>query len=192
MSIKIDNIENNEYRTFIQRVESKIFSVKSLYERKQTLFLTESDVKCNLYSEIIKIQNLNPNHRPLVYTELAENIGNNRENLMRSDMTIFMPNHLNLNLGSEARYINKYFKATGKYIDIEIKFNRNGTINENEIQTDINKLINLQNIDDNENELLFSFMVVSSRSFISEETRNRLNDFIENHPKIDIIYMCPN
>ena len=192
MSIKISNLTNNQVRNFVQQVEGKIFNIKNLYERKPTLFLTESDIKCNLYAEIIKLQSLNPNNTPLVYTELAENIGNNRNNLMRSDMTVFMPNHLNLSLGSETQYIDKHFKATGKYIDIEIKFNRNGLLNENEIQADIDKLIALQNINDNDNELLFSFMIVGSRSFIDVDIRNRLNELVEHQSKIDIIYMCPN
>lgn len=193
MSQKIQNIRDRHIRKFVQSIEKQICNVNSLFHINPTLFLTESDVKCNLYSEIIKLKNLNPTtNKPLVFTELAERLERKVRNLVRSDITIFMPNTLNLVLDSRAQYIDKNFSANGMFIDIEIKFIRDGRFtNEvvNNIETDLDKLNRIRDLDDENNTMIYSFMIIVSRDSIEGDLKRHFNEIVNNNDKIDIVYM---
>lgn len=193
MSQKIQNIRDKHIRKFVQSIEKQIYNINSLFHINPTLFLTESDVKCNLYSEIIKLKDLNPNNNnPLVFTELAERLERNIRNLVRSDITVFMPNTLNLVLDNRPQYIDKNFSANGSFIDIEIKFIRDGNFTNEvvrNIEVDLNKLNRIRELDDEDNTMIYSFMIIVSRDSIESDLKRHFNEIINNNNKIDIVYM---
>lgn len=193
MSQKIQNIRDKHIRKFVQSIEKQIYNINSLFHINPTLFLTESDVKCNLYSEIIKLKDLNPNNNnPLVFTELAERLERNIRNLVRSDITVFMPNTLNLVLDNRPQYIDKNFSANGMFIDIEIKFIRNGIFTDeviHNIEADLDKLNRIRELDDEDNTMIYSFMIIASRNSIEADLKRHFNKIVNNNNKIDIVYM---
>ena len=54
-------MQGNTYgNRFLRNIRKRIANLKHLYDNKQNLFLTESDLKCHLFRELTKIQDINP------------------------------------------------------------------------------------------------------------------------------------
>ena len=136
---------------------------------------------------------LNPNNNnPLVFTELAERLEGNIRNLVRSDITVFMPNTLNLVLDNRPQYIDKNFSANGMFIDIEIKFIRDGRFTNDivhNIEADLDKLNRMRELDNEDNIMIYSFMIIVSRDSIEGDLKRHFNEIVNNNNIIDIVYM---
>lgn len=167
---------NRDYRNLLKKIRKRILNVENLFSIRPSLFLTESDIKCNIYSEIIKIQSLNPKFNPpLVYTELGEVTDSN--NSIFTDMTIFIPGTLNLDMVSEQYYSDKGYYAVGKYIDIEFKLYKNNNFSnkdEEKLLLDKDKLLQISTLHyDNHyldrGRMIYGFMIIVV-------TSNRVNE----------------
>lgn len=181
---------NRDYRNLLKKVRRRASNIENLFHRRPSLFLTESDVKCNFYSEITKIQSLDPNlNPPLVYTELGEISEAN--NSVFTDMTIFMPGTLNLDMASEQFYMDKGYYAVGEYIDIEFKLYKKTNFSdkdERELMKDKDKLVEISTIHNdnhylNRGRMVYGFMILI---VTTDRVNERLSHCIE-RIKEDII-----
>lgn len=137
--------------------------------------LTESDLKCILYKNLVPIINGGDNCN--IFTEVPDRPDRrtNRRRVVRTDLTI--SHEAVLTYGNTD--INKSFTLIGNFIDIELKFIRNDldfTSNKNVMIKDMDKLTKLINKGyvPNQGQTLFGLAIFG---FKTEEIMNHyLND----------------
>lgn len=164
-----------------------------IYTRNQ-ITLTESDLKCQIYHYLYEL--VNDNHCKLL-TEIADKeVDFTDTTTIRTDLTIFAPEDIIY----RDTDIQKGFTLNGKYIDIEIKFVRNGLVTENkrdEIIRDFNKLTNIINrgVEPNHGETLYGLAIIgfqklsTLRSFLNDQIfLDAMNRFTSQNKKI--ILLC--
>lgn len=114
-------------------IEQKITEIEREYQRTQGLILTEDDLKCLVYSKLMKITELSQRIRTQdqqiyansIHTEVPWYDKNNNLTI-KPDITIFEPENLSIlhRLWSNYRLPSKQFEFFGDAIIFELKFIR--------------------------------------------------------------------
>ncbi len=171
-------------------VERSIRRVERKFRRYPDVFLTEEDIRCNLFSELLKEEVLSSltgtqdNSFSIPIHSEVRWYGSDKSLRTRSDIVLFNVSQLITNYNNSIRLSSKGYAFGDPWTVIEIKLRRvNGPSNSkwnNSLSKDIRRMKDLQSLV--EPRALYYFIIF--------DKKNNLGTDIPNDPRITIHYIA--